>query len=422
MNKIVKALIEGKLISRICTYTKNIWVRQWSRLDEAIGVACRKLAGIMLKVEPNKIVFMTYQNQYTCNPKYITEKLVQNDQNLDLVWIVDNNTMNDPKQFGIPEQVRLVQRNSYQSFYELMSAKIWIDNALNCPWRRLSKKKDQIYINTWHGSLGIKRLDTYNPDKGYWYHIAHRTNKMIDYMLSNSDFETNVFHTSYWPDVKVLKTGHARNDLFFDKKEMSALRSKVLDFYGLDNDVKLLLYAPTFREDKNTLCFDMNYEKVVKAVAKKFPGKWKLLVRLHFHNKEKAAKTQWDDCIINATTYPDIQELMGAADIGITDYSSWIYDFMLTGRPCFIYASDIDIYNNQRGFYYPLETTPFPIAKTTKELCKNIESFEIDTYQQKVKTFLDEKGCMEDGHACDRIQNIILDIINNKELNEDEYK
>ena len=102
--------------------------------------------------------------------------------------------------------------------------------------------------------------------------------------------------------------------------------------------------------------------------------------------------------------------LMAAADIGITDYSSWIYDFLLTRRPCFIYASDIELYNTQRGFYYPLETTPFPIAQNTLELCENIKKFDHSKYQFALEQFLSDKGCIEDGKAAERIADVIKNI------------
>lgn len=290
MNKIEKALLEGKLIQRTCNYLRQALKRLSLKLsrnaDEALGIAYRKFFSIKSKIVENKIVFMTYQNQYTCNPKYITEKLIENKVSLDLVWVVDKATLLNPQKYGIPSEVRLVQRNSCQSFSELMTAKVWVDNALNCPWKFLSKKRRQIYLNTWHGSLGIKRLDTYDPNKGYWRRIARRSNHMINYMLSNSEFEDNVFHTAYWPDVKTIHTGHARNDMFFDEKVLFDLREKVLGFYSLDSTVKLALYAPTFRDNKNVACFDIDYQLLHESLTERFDGDWKILMRLHFHNKK----------------------------------------------------------------------------------------------------------------------------------------
>ena len=84
---------------------------------------------------------------------------------------------------------------------------------------------------------------------------------------------------------------------------------------------------------------------------------------------------------------------------------------MLTMRPAFIYAPDLKKYNTQRGFYYPLESTPFFIAQNTEELTRNISLFSPAVYENKVKKFLSEKGCIEDGMACKRIETIILDYL-----------
>lgn len=378
---------------------------------ELIQILWRYAGSYKLRIQPNKLVFMTYQNQYTCNPKYITEYLLKSDLNIEIVWIVDRETLQSPKTQNIPSNVRLVARNSQQSFYELMSAGIWIDNALNCMWRILPKRKTQLYLNTWHGSLGIKRLDTYNPGKGYWRYIARRSNRAINYFLSNSQFEDSVFKYSYWPNVKCIHTGHARNDIFFNHEYMYILRKRILSFYNLSEDTRLLLYAPTFREDKTCDFLTLDFEKLLKSVTQKFPGKWKILFRFHFHNRHNTIQGMLHHNMIDASAYPDMQELLAGADMGITDYSSWIYDYMLTMRPAFIYAPDLKKYNTQRGFYYPLESTPFFIAQNTEELTRNISLFSPAVYENKVKKFLSEKGCIEDGMACKRIETIILDYL-----------
>ena len=410
MNKISKNLFEEQVFRRTFKViykfiSKNIL--KW--IDIFFGVCYRKIYSLFLKTEKNKAVFFVYQGQYTCNAKYITEELVKRKKEnpeLDIVWLVNKKIIENREDTDIPDEVRLVRKGSADGVYELMTAGVWVDNALNCLWKIIPKKKDQTYFNTWHGSLGIKRLDTYNPP--YWRFIARLSRKRINYMITNSDFENNVFEESYWQGTPKIMLGHARNDMFFDEGCMQELKKKVCQYYGIDEDTRIMLYAPTFRSDKDTQPFDIDYGRLYEALKEKYPGKWKLMLRYHFHNRKK---NDFDeaDYIINATEYPDIQELMAAADIGITDYSSWIYDFMLTGRPCFIYASDLKEYNEDRGFYYKLETTPFMIAENTKELCSNIKNFDDGVYSSRLKDFLKEKGCMEDGHAAGRIVDFMME-------------
>ena len=98
---------------------------------------------------------------------------------------------------------------------------------------------------------------------------------------------------------------------------------------------------------------------------------------------------------------------MVAADIGITDYSSWICDFVLTGRPGFIYAPDLSDYNQERGFYYPLNSTPFPIAENNDEMEEKILTFDMNQYNLKREVFLSERGCKESRNAAFQIVEII---------------
>ena len=117
--------------------------------------------------------------------------------------------------------------------------------------------------------------------------------------------------------------------------------------------------------------------------------------------------------IIDTTLYSDMQELLAISDIVITNYSSCIYDFMLTYRPAFIYASDVQKYDNNRGFYYPLTSTPFPVAENNDIMIKNIEQFDYEKYKKDVSAFLNEKGCIDDGKASERVVELIKQIMGN---------
>jgi CDP-glycerol glycerophosphotransferase len=109
----------------------------------------------------------------------------------------------------------------------------------------------------------------------------------------------------------------------------------------------------------------------------------------------------------NANNYPDIQELMMAIDMGITDYSSWICDYVLTYKPGLLYTPDLDSYDVNRGFYYPLEETPFPICRTNDELVENILKFDGESYKNRTDEFLKRRACIDDGHASEHIVDML---------------
>lgn len=364
-------------------------------------------------IKRNKIIIMTFQNDYTCNAKYIVEELLKQNKNYDIVWAVKNI---DAVKNNYPAGIRLVKRKTYKFYNEVFSSKIWIDNAMNFFNEKLLKKKEQILINTWHGSMGLKRIGEGDPNNKDWVEKAHRCQKETDYCITNSLFEEEVYRNTYWPNNEHWKIGHPRNDILVNnnKNEKEKIRKNFNEKYGLVGDEKLLLYAPTFRPDHSSDNYGIDFFRLIEALELKFGGKWKILTRMHYHLKKLNRKNKiYDEQIylIDVTEYTDIQELMLISDIGITDYSSWICDFVLTRKPAFIFASDLKEYSDTRGFYYPLSSTPFLLANNNDELIKNINDFNLDNYIKECKEFLKERGCYENGNASKQVVEKIKEII-----------
>lgn len=393
--RIKQLLVEGHFLLTIC-----------KKIDYSIGVLARKLLYHSGEIQKNKIFVMTYDDLFTCNPRYIAEELLRQNLPVQIIWAVSPKITEEQRR-EFPPEIRLVNRGSFEMYEEMASAKIWIDNALNCVWDNMPKKKGQIYINTWHGSLGIKRLS----GGSVWMRRARRCQKYTDFCISNSTFEEKVYKDTFWPETTYLRYGHARNDILFREAFRKDTHQAIVQYFGLEPDSKILLYAPTFRDDMSTDCFDLDYAALKKSLETRFGGSWTILVRMHFKNRMSNTVFSRHHWLKNATHFPDMQKLMVSADAGITDYSSWAYDYLLTRRPLFIYATDIDRYNNQRGLYYPLQETPFAIACNSTELCANIEAFDGSAYGERIEQFLNEKGCIEDGKASERIAYKIMELL-----------
>lgn len=389
-NKAVKSLVRGDFL-QMC----------WKKLDYLLACLARKIVYREPVEKQNKVLFMTYDFTFTCNPSYIAQEFLRRNAPVELVWVVKD------KETAIPKEIRKVLYRSYDMFEEMNTSKIWVDNALNCVWDDMPKQKDQYYFNTWHGSMGIKRLS----GSGVWLHRAKRCKKRTDFCVSNSKFEENVYAETFWQGVPCLQYGHARNDILFDESRRGEYRQKVCEMLGIPEDKKLFLYAPTFRDDGDMSFLSMDYHAVQEELEKKFGGSWVVLLRLHFKNRAHSNKVQYDEHVVNASVYPDMQELMAAVDMGCTDYSSWAYDYVLTRRPMILYAPDSKKYSGSRGFYYSLEETPFPIAHDTEEMLKKIDEFDLDSYQVDCEKFLQEKGCYEDGHAAEKIVDKMLELM-----------
>ncbi len=369
-----------------------------------------------LPIKKDKIIFANFKGKgFGCNLKYIANEIIKRNLPYQLVWLVSNPVQE--KELGnIPENIKLVNFYSHKALRELATARMWIDNQRKIYHLRngLQKRNGQFYIQTWHGSLGIKRIGVDSPRTkivNAWIPFGIKDSEMIDVILSNSTFENDIFSRSFWGNGEMKMFGHPRNDVFFG--DTSKLKAKVFENLELSQDEKVLLYVPSYRDDGRLYCFGLEYENLLDTLKEKFGGNWKILVRMHPNFvKYQQYLIPPNENIINVSEYPDIQELLVAADIAITDYSSCIFDFMLSHKPGFIYAPDIVEFDNDRGFYYPLTSTPFPVAKCNEELRKNILNFDYETYKVKVEEFLKDKGCIEDGHAAERTVDLIEQIMN----------
>lgn len=415
INKFERFLVEGKLLEKIYLKLKKVIVSKrkalFKKIDGFFANRARKRMEKETEIDPKKILFVTSRGGYNCNPKAIVDEIIRRNLPWKLVWVARSENMKNIWQY--PKELEIVIRGSYEFYHAATTAKIWIDNSVNLSYLGTRKRNGQILIETWHGSLGLKRFET-TSDK-YWIKKATACGERTDYCISNSDFEDNLFKNSFWKSSEILKYGHPRNDILLtkDSKQQQEIVAKIRKIFGLDIDVKIALYAPTFRDTANMYTYMIDYEGVYAALQKRFGGKWRILTRLHFSARKQADKLKntYPDFVIDATNYEDIQDLLLATDVGITDYSSWICDFVLTRRPGFIFATDMNTYVTERGFYYPLTSTPFPIAENNEELVSNILSFDEGIYQKNVDNFLQEKGCIDDGYASQRVVDKIMELM-----------
>ena len=109
---------------------------------------------------------------------------------------------------------------------------------------------------------------------------------------------------------------------------------------------------------------------------------------------------------------PDMQELIVASDILITDFSSCMFDMGIAGKECILYAPDLEEYlERERGMYFTIEELPFPLSKNMDDLCKKLKEFNQKEYLKKLNVFMKKIGSFEDGHASERICEFIYQSI-----------
>ena len=466
--RLLPVMVEGKFFKRI----GNCFKQFFTFLDRKIGYGCRCILWRHTKTKENQVMFFPFSHSVGCNLKYISDELIRRQAPVEIWWSVTNpltaridaaeivsknyevnehvlRLAGGHRVFGkkleewlseqeaavkapskeelmaareirkieafIEEHVHFIKTNTYEYFEAAAASKVLFTNSLlGDKFYPFPVRKDQVVVETWHGSLGIKRFDPahYNTNVT-WPIAAARTGKLTTQIISNSSFEDGVFRETFWKETPILKYGHARNDIFFPQSEQlrSYLKQRFCKDNGLSEDTKFALYAPTFRDDHNFAVYDLNAEQTLSALRKRFGGEWKLLLRYHDNDKggEDKKNTVKSCDVIDVTKYPDMQSLLAFTDVGITDYSSWIYDYVLLRKPGFLFAMDRSKYDNERGFYFRLEDTPFPVSTDSDELEESILSFDEELFRKRVTEFLSDKGCMDDGDASVRIADQVME-------------
>ena len=336
---------------------------------------------------------------YGDNGKYIAEELLKHKPGYDIVWLV--NDMN----YKFPKGIRKVKYLSLKAIYEMATARIWIDNARKPPYVR--KRKGQFYIMTWHAGIGFKRAekDVESVLPSSYVALAKADSKMADLFVSNSKWQTWNYRTAYWYDGEIAEVGIPREDIFFNADE--SMIKDIKQRIGLPEDVKILFYAPTFRKEHidnqspdSMKVYNLDWENALNECRKKFGGEWVGLIRLHPNMASMAEHLVLPDSVKNVTAYPDMQELLLAADCMITDYSSCIVDYSLTRKPAFLYASDFNEFKEYRDFYFDLEKLPYPLSTDAAGLIRDIKAFDKAEYEKRLSDFLDVQcGVFKGGKA-----------------------
>jgi len=360
----------------------------------------------LLPIKNNKIFLLSYYGaQYGCSPKYISEYLVENypEDMFDIVW-----GFNDVELKRDIKGIRTVKTMTLKYFYELCTSKIIITNYRTTDL--FIKRNNQYYIQTWHSSLRLKQIEkdveaTLEPD---YIEMAKKDSKKCDLLLSGCRFSTEIFKRAFWYDGEIFECGTPRNDIFFGK---SLIQDKIKDKLSIDKNKKNILYAPTFRKNEGLEVYNIDYQKVIEGAKKRFSGEWIVLVRLHPHLISESSKLVVGKNVIDVTKYDDIQELLSISDILISDYSSLMFDFALTNKPCFLYTPDIDRYiSKDRGLYFDIRELPFMVAKNNAELFDGIRNFDSEIYKSKISDFSKKIGSFEEGITCkllgQRLENI----------------
>ena len=365
----------------------------------------RVLKGLefLLSVFPlshNKVMIFNYDGKgFGDNGKYIAQQLIKRNPNVRVIWPVKGKCNN--KKIA---NVSFIRYRSLAFFYHLATSRCWVSNYRMPLYVR--KRKGQLYVQTWHGCVALKRIEKDAEELlGNWYvDQAMHDSQLIDVMISNGSFCTRMYKNAFWYDGVIKEYGSPRlKPLFIDNSNLKKIISRD---YHFSNEKKVVLYAPTFRDDHDLSIYDIDVKRIEMQLKRSFGGDWVVLFRLH--PSLAGNVTVQRDCGIDVSDYPDMYELLAISDVLITDYSSTMFEFGYQSKTVLLYMPDMDKYIKDRNFYFDIKDLPYPMSTSQDELIELIKRFDKSEYDVKVKEFNESLGIKEDGKASERVSSMIL--------------
>lgn len=357
-------------------------------------------------VKKKLFLFVSFDGkQYSCNPKYLSEAICKTEffKDVKIVW-----AFREPGNFNYLQRkgIKLVKYKSIKYIYYRLFSSVYITNIGEMP--TLPTRSNQLYINTWHGGGAYKLCGVRNAIK---YHDQYYVKKMRNsfsratFFLSTCELASKeIFKESFLFRNKILEFGQPRNDIFFKTDNQKDIIDRVHKAFGIEADTKICLYAPTYREIGQLFDSHLDYQELKKCLKERFGGSWVVLYRSHQFLDNKEIK----DNVISATNYPDMQELLVASDFFISDYSSSIWDYSFTYKPCLLFVPDLDKYVHDRDFYRPIVSWGFPMAKSNMEVQNLIKTFNMEEYRNNMIAHHNSYGSFEKGNATEKTLELIM--------------
>ena len=359
-----------------------------------------------MKLKENWVVFESFMGR-NCSgqPKYVYKYLQEAyGDKYKCIWVVDR------KGVEIPGKHKTCKRFSLKYYYYMNRSKYWVNNMrqpLSIP-----RREETVMLATWHGTP-LKRLvfdmdDVHSANPRY-KDIVFKQTRAWDYLLSDNPFSTERFQSCFrFEKEKILEYGYPANDPMYapDREEQAA---KIKEKLGIPKDKKVILYAPTWRDDQfyeaGQYGFELDLD--VNRLQEEFGDEYVLLLRLHYFIVDQLDLSKYGDFTVDGSSYDDITDLYLISDMLITDYSSVFFDYANLKRPVLYYTYDLDKYRDVlRGFYLDMEKDlPGPLLLTNDEVVdaiKNIDKIK-EQYKDRYEEFYNRFCCVDDGHAAQRV-------------------
>ena len=354
------------------------------------------------------VFFASFRGQYSDNPRAISECLHQMAPEVKIVWMVKPQF----KQY-VPNYVTIVPTTPRMALKAQARAKVWV---LNYTYRKqlgVYKGHNNYYIQTWHGDRGLKTigyLTDHSKEKDYNGNDLSE----CDLFVAASDYGVKKARQGLLYEGEVIVEGMPRNDKLVNINNYKEEAAEVRKRLGIGDDVKIVLYAPTFRDEERSQQCAIDIASTIASLESN-GEKWICLTRSHSLSKgfatinSKLSTLNYKD----VTSYPDMADLLLIADLLITDYSSCAGDFLLTGKPVVLAHFDRDDYEAQgRPLWVNPEEAGWLVTKNQDELnqiLSNLYSYDLQAVADKINRFY---GTKETGNSSEAVAQRIIQVLN----------
>lgn len=344
----------------------------------SVGISILKL---FLKTDEKLIVFNSYGGRkYDDSPKAVYEKMINDPRFEDykFVWAFLH-----PEEHDVPK-ASIIKIDTFAYYKALIKARVWVTNSSMTRGLDFLGKHTFI-LNTWH-STTVKKIGT-DVKKDSQSFTPKSNKSMASIMLAQGTYDVNMLSRVFNLPKEIFRiTGLPRNDrlVHATEEDRILMRSKL----GIPADKKVLLYAPTYREYENdewgncVMSIPVDFNKWKEKLGKEYV----LLLRAHY-GVVKVLKIQENDFIRNVSNYPELNDLMIASDVLISDYSSIFVDFSILGRPMLCFTYDYELYERERGLCFDVRKELSSYITDEDTLIKEIQNLDIEERSRIAKMF-----------------------------------
>lgn len=390
---------------RIRIHHKLRTLRRALRGRNAFYIQLYRSLFMRLPMKEKRIVFESFLGKnYACNPKYMYEWMLNARPDFNYVWVFNETGRQ------LPGKAKQVKRFSLAYYYYLATAKYWVSNS-RMP-KHLGKRAGNIYVQTWHGTP-LKKLvfdmdDIHLAQNHNYKKHFYEQSRRWDYLLSPNPYSSKIFRRAFKYDKELLECGYPRNDLLY-RPDREQLAASIKQSLGLPPDKKVILYAPTWRDDeyyaRGKYKFQLKLD--LQKMKERLEDEYVVVLKVHYLIADHVDTGGLGGFAHNLSQHDDIAELYLISDVLITDYSSVFFDYANLKRPILFYTYDLEKYRDTlRGFYLNIEEeVPGPLLQTTEAVVDAIERIdEVQAaYKEKYDAFYNTYCCWEDGKAAERV-------------------